>query len=182
LVWKHELTRVDCSQAVAFLHQHSQYQADAVHFAIALCYYGLLRIPARSKSSEVDLRAFIFLFTSTFAHSPSVVVVEQDASGYEVVHLNFARLLHRYTRAFAQTDAEEALHYLYLVCLNADLPGATGKEQVTLCHDYIRELVMDTRKYSQLLGDVRNDGTKIVRFPPRRFARVHELTFAFPRL
>lgn len=71
-------------------------------------------------------------------------------------------MIHRYTRSFAQTDTEEALNYLYLICLNADLPGNLGKDQISLCHDFVRELVMDTRKYSQLLGDVRNDGTKIV--------------------
>lgn len=43
-------------QAIEFLHRQSQYQTDAVHFAIALEYYGFLRIP--SKSSPVGLRAF----------------------------------------------------------------------------------------------------------------------------
>ncbi|ORY89113.1 NIC-domain-containing protein [Leucosporidium creatinivorum] len=127
-------------RAIAFLYQHSQYQADAVHFAIALAYYGLLRIPARSKTAEVDL-----------------LVVEADPSGYDLTRLNFARLLHRYTRTFVLTDTEEALNYLYLVCLNADV----SQDQVQLCHDYVRELVMDTRKYSMLLGDIRNDGIKI---------------------
>ncbi|KAK4050856.1 nuclear pore complex subunit [Microbotryomycetes sp. JL201] len=131
-------------RAIAFLYLHAQYQTDAVHFAIALAYYGLLRIPGKQKSSDVDL-----------------LVADHDGSGYEAPRLNFARLIQRYTRAFAHTDTEEALNYLYLVCLNADVPEPIGKEQVSLCHDYIRELVMDTRKYSQLLGDVRNDGTKI---------------------
>lgn len=95
--------------------------------------------------------------TSSFA----IVTVDSDPSGagYDLPRLNFARLIHRYTRSFAQTDTSEALNYLYLVCLNADV----AKDQVQLCHDYIRELVMETRKYSTLLGDIRNDGTKIVR-------------------
>lgn len=45
-------------QAIAFLHQTSQYQADAVHFAITLTYYGLMRIPSRAMTSDVDLREF----------------------------------------------------------------------------------------------------------------------------
>ncbi|GAA5959783.1 hypothetical protein JCM3765_000101 [Sporobolomyces pararoseus] len=126
--------------AIAFLQQHSQYQADAVHFAIALEYYGLLRVPPRSKIADVEL--LVDASTST----PS---------------LSFSRLIHRYTRSFVHTDALEALQYLYLICLNADLPGERGKEQVELAHEFVRELVMDTRQYSTLLGDVRNDGTKI---------------------
>lgn len=98
----------------------------------------------------------------SLTHLALSVVADQDASNYDAPRLNFARLIHRYTRAFAHTDTEEALNYLYLICLNADVSGTIGKEQVALCHDYVRELVMDTRKYSQLLGDVRNDGTKIV--------------------
>ncbi|GAA6062838.1 hypothetical protein JCM10212_001844 [Sporobolomyces blumeae] len=126
--------------AVAFLQQHSQFQADAVHFAIALSYYGLLRVPPRSKVADVEL---LVDPTST---TPS---------------LSFSRLIHRYTRAFVHSDAVEALQYLYLICLNADLPGPRGQEQVEIAHDYVRELVMETRQYSVLLGDVRNDGTKV---------------------
>ncbi|GAA5993540.1 hypothetical protein JCM10908_000639 [Rhodotorula pacifica] len=127
-------------RAIAFLQQHSQYQADAVHFAIALAYYGLSRVPARGKAADVEL------LTDAKSDTPS---------------LAFARLLHRYTRLFAQSDAAEALQYLYLICLNADLPAPRGDEQVALAHQYVRELVMETRQYSQLLGDVRNDGTKV---------------------
>ncbi|GAA5917547.1 hypothetical protein JCM8208_005072 [Rhodotorula glutinis] len=127
-------------RAIAFLQQHSHYQADAVHFAIALAYYGLLRVPPRSKTAEVEL----------------LVDGNTDAPS-----LSFARLLHRYTRLFAQSDAVEALQYLYLVCLNADLPAPRGDEQVALAHEYVRQLVMETRHYSELLGDVRNDGTKV---------------------
>ncbi|BGP34324.1 nuclear pore complex subunit [Rhodotorula toruloides] len=127
-------------RAIAFLQQHSQYQADAVHFAIALAYYGLLRVSPRSKAADVEL------LVDGNTGTPAI---------------SFARLIHRYTRLFAHSDAAEALQYLYLICLNADLPSPRGEDQVALAHDYVRELVMETRQYSQLLGDVRNDGTKV---------------------
>lgn len=149
------------------MHQHSQYQPDAVHFAIALAYYGLLRIPSKAKTPDVELRTPHFAFHSypktALTPLPLPVILIKDGAGDDIAHLNFARLLHRYTRAFVQSDVQEALQYLYLICLNADLPSPTSTEQITLCHDYIRELVMETRKYAELLGDVRNDGTKIVR-------------------
>ncbi|KAL8276338.1 hypothetical protein RQP46_011263 [Phenoliferia psychrophenolica] len=126
-------------RAIEFLHRQSQYQADAVHFAIALEYYGLLRIP--SKPSPVGL-----------------LVEEGDP---KVACINFSRLVHRYTRELVQWDPQEALQYLYLVCLNSDLPAPRGSEQTLLCHDYIRELVMETRRYAEFLGDVRADATKV---------------------
>ncbi|SCV71462.1 BQ2448_3050 [Microbotryum intermedium] len=143
-------------RAIAFLHQHSQFHVDAVHFAIALEYYGLLRIPFAPRTSEVDL-----------------LVIEQDASGYDLASIHFARLLHRYTRSFAQADTEEALNYLYLICLNADLPPPLGPNQIKSCHDHIRQLVMETRNYSQLLGDVKNDGTKVPGLIERDLKLIH---------
>ncbi len=132
-------------RAVGFLYQHPSYQADAVHFAIALAYYGLLRVAPRTKSNEVEL-----------------VVLTPGAAGAEPsASLNFARLLHRYTRQFVQSDAAEAVQYLYLICLSADLPAPAGQEQVALCHDYVRELVMESRAWTELLGDVRGDGTVV---------------------
>lgn len=80
---------------------------------------------------------------------------------YDVSSVNFARMVYRYYRVFAHSDPTEALQYIYLVCLNADAPVPIGQEQVKKAHDYIRELVMETRAYSQLLGDVRSDGTKV---------------------
>ncbi|GAA5992093.1 hypothetical protein JCM11641_002537 [Rhodosporidiobolus odoratus] len=123
-------------RAVAFLNQHPSYQADAVHFAIALAYYGLLKVPGgNGKENGHEL------LVDSASPTPS---------------LAFPRLMHRYTRAFASSDATEALQYLYLICLNADVPG-----QVEIAHEYVRELVMETRQYSALLGDVKGDGTKV---------------------
>jgi len=135
-------------RAVGFLYQHPSYQADAVHFAIALGYYGLLRVAPRTKASEVEL---VVLAPVTGAAAGA----EPSAS------LNFARLLHRYTRQFVQSDAAEAVQYLYLICFNADLPAPAGQEQVATCHDYVRELVMESRAWTELLGDVRGDGTVV---------------------
>lgn len=80
---------------------------------------------------------------------------------YETSSLNFSRMIYRYYRLFAHSDPVEALQYIYLICLNADSPSPIGNEQIKRCHDCIRELVMETRAYSELLGDVRNDGTKV---------------------
>ncbi|KAK4705630.1 nuclear pore complex protein Nup93, partial [Phenoliferia sp. Uapishka_3] len=126
-------------RAIDFLFRQSQLQTDAVHFAIALSYFGLLRVP--SQPSAVNL------------------LIEEGPS--KVPCLNFSRLLHRYTREFVQVDPQEALQYLYLICLNSDLPAPLGKKQTQECLEYIRDVVLETRKYRELLGDVLSDGTKV---------------------
>ena len=80
---------------------------------------------------------------------------------YESTYLNFSRLIYRYYRQFALSDPAEALQYIYLICLNADAAAPAGEEQIKKCHDYIRQLVTDTRAIPDLLGDVRPDGTKV---------------------
>ena len=66
-----------------------------------------------------------------------------------------------YTRDFRSANVEAAVDYLTLLCLNADLPGQAGKSQILLCHEALRELVLETREFAKLLGDVRSDGQRI---------------------
>ena len=41
--------------AVASLYSHQELQVEAVHLAIALAYYGLLKAPSRAEASEVEI-------------------------------------------------------------------------------------------------------------------------------
>ncbi|KAH9444949.1 hypothetical protein MJO29_013096 [Puccinia striiformis f. sp. tritici] len=132
-------------KACLFLQQKPHYQVDTVHFAIALSYYGLLRISDSAPSSEGPTT------------SP-----KGKSSSSNLPSVNFARLIYRYTRLFAKSAPEVAVQYLYLICLNADAPPASlGQNQVTLCHTYIGDLAVETASREEILGDVRNDGTRI---------------------
>lgn len=42
--------------AVAALYSNPEFHVEAVHLAVALAYYGLLRVPLRSEASEVEIR------------------------------------------------------------------------------------------------------------------------------
>lgn len=70
-------------------------------------------------------------------------------------------MLGYYTRDFRSGNVEAAVDYLTLICLDADLPGALGKAQADLCHEALRELILETREFAQLLGDIQSDGTRI---------------------
>ncbi|KAL9125328.1 MAG: hypothetical protein Q9217_005460 [Psora testacea] len=124
-------------QAVSYLYAYS-YTA-AVHFAIALDYYGLLRVADWSVSE-----------TELLTHNTK-----------ELAQLSFSRMIGYYTRDFRASNVEAAVDYLALLCLNADLPGQLGKSQAALCHEALRELVLETREFARLLGDIRSDGTRI---------------------
>ncbi|KAL9608922.1 MAG: hypothetical protein Q9167_006262 [Letrouitia subvulpina] len=124
-------------QAISFLYSYNY--IAAVHFAIALDYYGLLRV---SDSSVSD--------TELLTHNTK-----------ELPQISFGRMIGYYTRDFRAGNLTAAVDYLTLICLNSDLPGALGKSQAALCHEALRELILESREFAQLLGDIRSDGTRI---------------------
>lgn len=124
--------------AVAFLYSRAAYQADAVHFAVALTYYGLLRVPPAAERSQYEL-----------------LVHARDAPA-----LDLAQLLKRYSRALAQSSRRDALAYISVLTLNADVPAPIGAEQVAQCHELVQALLLDAPPAGivELLGDVSADG------------------------
>ncbi|KAK4998450.1 nuclear pore complex subunit [Elasticomyces elasticus] len=123
-------------KAVAWLYAHNY--VSAVHFAIALDFYGLLRVSDFGTSEDLL----------------SVTTKEQP-------QISFGRMLGYYTRDFRARDATAAADYLVLINLNADLPGSIGQRQTELSHEALRELVLETREFAQLLGDIRSDGQRV---------------------
>jgi nuclear pore complex protein Nup93 len=136
-------------QAIAYLYNFSY--VSAVHFAIALDYYGLLRVSDFYAAGNE-------LLTYTTKQQPQI---------------NFGRMIGYYTRDFRSGNAEAAVDYLTLICLNADLDGELGKSQASVCHEALRELVLETREFAHLLGDIRSDGTRIKGAIENRLRLIH---------
>ncbi|GAM33251.1 hypothetical protein TCE0_003f00017 [Talaromyces pinophilus] len=124
-------------QAISYLGSHAP--VSAVHFAVALDYYGLLRVTDFYTGGEE-----ILSFTTK-----------------QFPQINFAYLITQYTREFRTANVEAAIDYFALICLNADLPGALGKSQASVCHEALREFILETRDFAKLLGDIRADGVRI---------------------
>ncbi|KAL8643684.1 MAG: hypothetical protein Q9226_008189, partial [Calogaya cf. arnoldii] len=124
-------------QAISFLYPYTY--VAAVHFAIALNYYGLLRV-SDQPGAETDLLTY---------------------NTKDLPQISFGRMLGYYTRDFRTSNLDAAVDYLVLICLNIDLPGAAGKAQASLCHEALRELVLESREFAQLLGDIHKDGTRL---------------------
>lgn len=123
-------------KAVADLYPHNYVSAN--HFAIALDFYGLLRVSDISNSED--------LLTYTTRQQPQIA---------------FGSMLGLYTRDFRTANATVAVDYICLICLNGDLLGDLGRKQRELCHQALAEVVLETREFAQLLGDIRSDGQRI---------------------
>lgn len=117
---------------------YPQNYISANHFAIALDYYGLLRVSDVANSDD--------LLTYTTRQQPQ---------------LAFGSMIGLYTRDFRTANPTAAVDYLCLICLNGDLQGEIGRKQRELCHQALTEVVLETREFAQLLGDIRADGQRI---------------------
>ncbi|KAF9507438.1 hypothetical protein BS47DRAFT_1304038 [Hydnum rufescens UP504] len=137
-------------QAVAALYETPEMQIEAIHLAIALSYYGLLRVPSRTEASDVEI------LTTSPVRPPS---------------LNFGLLISRYIRQFQRTDPKEALQYVYCVTLNSDRNvglansqgQATGQDQIFIARELVKRVILGCDgKWDDLVGGFRDDGS---RFP-----------------
>ncbi|KAG0232661.1 hypothetical protein BGW42_008001 [Actinomortierella wolfii] len=131
-------------RAIHYLSTFRPYIVEAVHMAIALTYYGLLRIPPVHRVSDPNA------FSTT--KSP-------DDPSREIAHFNFSQLMHYIARILADRYPTEALTYLYQICLNTDLTDRINQEQTALCHSYIQDLILHAKDHATLLGTTK-DGIK----------------------
>lgn len=110
-------------------------ECDAVHLAIGLNYYGLLKVASYNNKDDL------------------LIVRSND---YEI---NFSRLLGSYTRSFKISDPKVACQYLILIAMSK---GGNSKEEIAKCHEALRELILISREFVMLLGDInQQNGTKI---------------------
>lgn len=149
-------------QAVSYLGSYAP--VSAVHFAVALAYYGLLRVSDFYTSGEEICEQTPNSNTFCFEDRSCVANYRGKTVSFTVKQhpqINFGYLVTQYTREFRTGFVEAAVDYFSLLCLNADLPGSLGKSQASVCHEALREFILETRDFAKLLGDIRSDGTRI---------------------
>ncbi len=73
--------------------------------------------------------------------------------------VDFVSLMRLYSRQLRQRDPVAAVEYLCLICLSNDLVEL-AQVHTKICHESVRELVLKTRDFAILLGDVRADGSR----------------------
>ncbi|SCU78724.1 LADA_0A07162g1_1 [Lachancea dasiensis] len=118
---------------LAIEHAMTINEIDAVHLAIGLACYEKLNISSSKDGNNNEL------------------VSCQDGE----MKLNMTKLLGNYTKSFKFSDPRIAVEYLVLINLGATPEGPE------VCHEVLRELVLETKEFTILLGKVNRDGTRI---------------------
>lgn len=132
-------------RAVHYLAAHSW--TDAIHFAAVLAYYGLLRVAGDQAG-------------------PACKALIDDQAHFKFA---FAPMIQVYARMIQKHSSIAAVEYLSLICLNTDVPEI-GTSQRLVCHAAIRSLILETRDFAALLGDIRADGTREPGFIEKRMS------------
>ncbi|KAJ1563617.1 hypothetical protein HK405_001399, partial [Cladochytrium tenue] len=146
---------------------------EAVHFAIALASFGVLRVPESPQVADVGMD---LLMVGQLDPSPHTLASPGSAP-YEVAYLHFAGLVHGYVRQFYRTDPVDSLHYLLTIGLygaelgpsddeedgdaivsdsgagSADARQRVGREYTRLALGYLRELLLDSGIAGKLVGE-----------------------------
>ena len=143
--------------AVYELFKDAFFSHDAMHFAIALSYYGLLRVPENPKALPNP---------GTLVSAKSVNL--RSGQTYNVYYFHISKMVTKFVKQWVGTDAPDMFHYLYILGLfgssqsvdgaRPSLGGANGKEYTTFIHSVIRDILRSTNNYAEVLGQVRPDG------------------------
>jgi nuclear pore complex protein Nup93 len=127
-------------RAVSYLRSLSGYEVDAVHFAVALHNYGLLRAPP---GGHADPR-------------PDAAAVWSASDEATAPTFNFDRLVRDYAGSFEDRAPNDALQYLYLIDDDDRLsPPSLAR------HTAIAAQLLRAHDYVELVGQSGADGERI---------------------
>ena len=118
-------------------------EMDAVHLAIGICNQQLLNVSNNPLSS-------------------SLIVHDSDHTSPDNknnISINFVKVITSYIRSFKYSDPRIALEYLLLIGLNSK--GGKNDTQTLFMHECIRELILQTKEFTILLGKIGRDGSRI---------------------
>ncbi|CCH59876.1 hypothetical protein TBLA_0C00600 [Henningerozyma blattae CBS 6284] len=108
-------------------------EIDAVHLALGLVNHGLLK-----------------------THQPSNKVSDDNIiSNSSKSVFSFSKILGNYIHSFKYSDPRIAAEYLILLALD------DTANPISVCHEAIIELILDSREFTILLGKINRDGTRI---------------------
>lgn len=125
------LLTLQFEEAVDHLYKEKRLRLESVHFAIALAYSGLLKIPSSEK-----------------AHSYNILLVDDENRPT----LNFARLIYQYVQVYISKNSRQAVHYLSLLTLYSPKQGYSTNEMIELAKSYICRFAMSSKDFKNLLG------------------------------
>ncbi|KAI8371915.1 Nup93/Nic96-domain-containing protein [Blakeslea trispora] len=119
-------------KAINYLCRYKHLRLETVHFAIALAYHGLLRIPEPSKTTN------------------NTLLIKADEQHYQ---LNLVRLIHLHIQAWIPADQPQyAVQYFYLLTLYSTKQGYKNNDMVPLVISHLIRYTVEAKQFEALIG------------------------------
>ena len=151
-------------QSIAYV--YSVNEMDAVHLAIAMADLNLLRFPTVSSLLNQNTQQDTLNSARTAESLGEKLLSTNDKNQREI---DFVKVISNYVKSFKFSDPRIATEYIILIGLSTEKQS----EQVQLCHEALRELVLETKEFTILLGKISRDGTRIPGIIEERFPLLH---------
>ncbi|KAI9000241.1 Nup93/Nic96-domain-containing protein [Gaertneriomyces semiglobifer] len=149
---------------IAHLLTDGEYAVEAIHYAVACAYHGVLRVPIRQ--SEITEGGLLLSGRATYP---------PDHPSHMARSLNFAHLIRHCARGLAKSNTRAALNYIYLLGLfvergvmqwhlgeSAKVSPYNCREYLSLGYSLVRDMVLESRNYESLLGTTPTAGPRVV--------------------
>ena len=145
-------------KAVSELSLEPSFAGDALHFACAMAYYGVLRVPDSPKAIPMSDSLL------------SVSKTKIENAEYDTYYFHFARMVAQFVQEWFRSDPTDVFYYIYLLGLyGASLDSIAphgvsqkdwdnAKEYTRFIYSLIRDNLTHTKNLTQLLGQLRSDG------------------------
>ncbi|SMN19100.1 similar to Saccharomyces cerevisiae YFR002W NIC96 Component of the nuclear pore complex, required for nuclear pore formation [Maudiozyma saulgeensis] len=157
--------------AIAYVYTINE--MDAVHLAIVMASLNLLKFPSitsivnKTEQYNRDISNNNNSANGTgFSSFGERLLSINDKNEREI---DFVRIISNYVKSFKFSDPRIATEYIILIGLSTEKQN----EQVQLCHEALRELVLETKEFSILLGSISRDGTRIPGVIEERLPLLH---------
>lgn len=108
------------------------------------------------KINEIDaVHLAIGLAANGMLHVSSYKKDELISVNDGQTRINFVKVLGNYTKSFKYSDPRIAVEYLILIAL------VNEKEQIEWAYEALRELILETKEFTILLGKINSEGIRI---------------------
>ncbi|TPX71225.1 hypothetical protein SpCBS45565_g01238 [Spizellomyces sp. 'palustris'] len=157
----------DFELAISELLKQEAFSVDALHFAIAMVYYGVLRVPKNPN----ELQDGNMLIVAEQVSLPS-------KTAYTVYNFNVAQLIGAFVGDLGRSDPIAALQYVFFLGLlgepltHQDMQLAWGQraqsassqggpQYTTFAHRLIRDVALASKDFEKLLGEAGPTGNHV---------------------
>lgn len=144
-------------------------EMDAVHLAITMANLNLLKFPSIEFTLNKENQFNRDTNTGVSNHDASITDKLISVNDKNQREINFVKIISNYIKSFKFSDPRIATEYIILIGLSTEKQN----EQMHLCHEALRELILETKEFTLLLGKISRDGTRIPGVIEERMPLLH---------